>query len=52
MITKEDIVKDIDKVLNYLSDIDSYDVTMMRNNAKRVHKAYDVLGLLKEKILD
>lgn len=52
MISKEEIIKDIDKVLNYLNDVDCYDITEMRNNAKRVHKAYDVLGMLKEKILD
>lgn len=47
----EDIIKDIDKAINYLNDVDCYDITEMKNNAKRVHKAYDLLGMLKEKIL-
>lgn len=51
-MTKEEIVRDINKALNYLADVDCYDITEMKNNAKRVHKTYDVLGLLKEKILD
>lgn len=50
-MTKEEEAKEIDKVMNYLADVDCYNITEMRNNAKRVHKAYDVLGILKEKII-
>ena len=51
-MTKEEIIKEIDQVIEYLNDVDCFDITEMRNNAKKIHKAYDLLGLLKEKIAD
>lgn len=51
-MTKEEIAKEIDQAINYLNDVDCYNITKIANNAKRIHKAYELLGLLKEKILD
>lgn len=51
-MTKEEIAKEIDQAINYLNDVDCYNITEMKSNAKKVHKTYELLGLLKEKILD
>lgn len=46
----KDIEKQIEKVMDYLADIDCYDIAKMSNNAKKLHKAYDTLDILKERI--
>lgn len=51
-MTKEETIKELNKVIECLNDVDCFDITEMRNNAKKIHKAYDLLGLLKEKIVD
>lgn len=49
----EDIKKTIEKALSYLETVDcnTLNRAIMTNNSKKVHKAYDLLFDLKNKIL-
>ena len=52
-MTKEEIIKEIEKALSYLETVDcnTLNRAIMTNNSKKVHKAYDLLFDLKNKIL-
>jgi hypothetical protein len=49
----EDIKKTIEKALSYLETVDcnTLNRAIMTSNSKKVHKAYDLLFELKNKIL-
>ena len=51
-MTKEEIIKEIEKALSYLETVDcnTLNRAIMTNNSKKVHKAYDLLFELKNRI--
>lgn len=51
-MTKEEIIKEIEKALSYLATVDcnTLNRTIMTKSSKNVHKAYDLLFDLKNKI--
>ena len=51
-MTKEEVIKEIEKALSYLETVDcnTLNRAIMTSNSKKVHKAYNLLFELKNRI--